>query len=160
MKIMAHFTTLVSCQLRMWWYTSRFSSCFTKGNNFCDFLFVSLGDRTQSKTDLRLTLLHSERPKLSIILAFLSAIGLYTILAFLSAIGLCTILAFLSAIGFYTILAFLSAKGLYTILAFLSAKGLKKTMLLQERRMSFHFIVDPSWGMGQNRKLRGFSGGV
>ena len=52
-----------------------FAAIFTKVNNFCDFLFASLDCVALSEWDLFLTQLHSERPKLHTILAFLSAIG-------------------------------------------------------------------------------------
>ena len=53
-----------------------FLSHFYKGNNFFDFLFHSLNEEALPKSGLQLTLLHSERPKLYAILAFLSVIGL------------------------------------------------------------------------------------
>ena len=58
-------------------YTSNvFSPCYYKGNYFNDLLFASLDVGTNLECNLFLTLLHSERPKLYTILAFLSVIGL------------------------------------------------------------------------------------
>ena len=53
-----------------------FFSHFAKVYKFSDFLFASLTEEALLKWDLLLTLLHSERPKLYTILAFLSALGL------------------------------------------------------------------------------------
>ena len=56
---------------------SCFSVVFTKGNYSCDLLFCSLDKGAlPKKCSLHLILLHSKRPKLYAILAFLSAIGL------------------------------------------------------------------------------------
>ena len=49
---------------------------FSKRDNFCAFMLATLGDVALPKCYILLTLLHSERPKLYTILAFLSALGL------------------------------------------------------------------------------------
>ena len=48
----------------------------TKGYNFCDFLFACLNDVDFPNWGLLLNLLHTEWPKIPIVLAILSAIGL------------------------------------------------------------------------------------
>ena len=55
---------------------SFFITILAKGNSFCDFLFASLDEIDPWATRSLLTLLHSERPKLHAILAFLNVIGL------------------------------------------------------------------------------------
>ena len=77
--IKEYFSSL--CHLRCTGIMPCFSVIFIKGNNFCDFLFAPPPpplDKVLPKGiyQVLLTLLHSERPKLYTILAFVSAIGL------------------------------------------------------------------------------------
>ena len=67
---------------------------FTEGNNNCDFLFAYLDEEALVKWGLFLTLLHSERPKLHRVLAFLSAIGLKENICFKRSGFFCFVLFF------------------------------------------------------------------
>ena len=72
--------------LKVYEYTSIFSASFTKGNNFCEFLFAPFGDKkTLPNRSLLLTLLHLERPKLYGVLTVLSAIRLKERICFYSS---------------------------------------------------------------------------
>ena len=60
---------------RIWEYASCISAIFAREIT-CGFMVAIVGDKTLPKMGFySLTLLHSERPKLHTILAFLSAIG-------------------------------------------------------------------------------------